>query len=49
MKQNSMSISCEINYVQFLISSLTQKIRGDENNLRRGIISKKEKGRRLLY
>lgn len=49
MKQNSTAISCEISSVQFLISLFTQKIRGDENNLRRGINSKKVKGRRLLY
>ena len=48
MKQNSTSISCEINSIQFLIN-FTQKIRGDENNLRREINSKKVKERKLLY
>ena len=48
MKQNSTSISCEINSIQFLIN-FTQKIRGDENNLRREINSKKVKERKLLH
>ena len=49
MKQNSTSISCEINSIQFLINLFTQKIRGDENNLRREINSKKVKERKLLH